>query len=204
MNESHPFWGVHSPLAALAGGGLVIMASCRLAFALTIFGALVWVYVLSALTASAACPVFPVKGKKIVLLFLSSFTGSIYLLVIFFVSPMLALQVFFMVSLVPLVCAGSGVFDRTNDMDGGDAAAAAFSESAVLGLVIAALSLIREPLGFLSLSLPGGTAGFVRIFVLPGGNFFPVGIISSSAGALILLGYAVSIYRRANSREEKQ
>jgi hypothetical protein len=197
----HPFWGARSPLAVFAGGGLVIMASCRLAFALTILGALVWVYVFSALLITVASPVLPVKGKKVILLFLSSFIGSIYLLVVSFMSPMLALQVFFVVLLVPLVCAGSGVFDRVDAMDDTDALASAFSESAVLGLVITALSLIREPAGFLSLSLPGGSAGLVRIFALDGGDFFPVRIISSSAGALILFGYAAGVYRRINSTE---
>ncbi|MDR1318104.1 MAG: hypothetical protein LBJ90_00640 [Treponema sp.] len=41
--QSNLFWGAASPLAGFAGGGLLIMASARLAHALLAAGALFWI-----------------------------------------------------------------------------------------------------------------------------------------------------------------
>jgi hypothetical protein len=174
------------------------MASCRLAFALAAAGALVWVYVFSALAASLAEAFFPKRGKPVILLFLSSFTGSLYLLLLWFLCPLLGAQMMFIAVLVPLVFTGSGVWERVNSGDALETAVDACSEALVLGLLVVAFSLIREPLGFLSLSLPGGAQGIVRIFSFEDGNFLPVRIVSSSAGAFIILGYGTGIYRRLN------
>ncbi|MDR1287708.1 MAG: hypothetical protein LBK08_08890 [Treponema sp.] len=202
MKETHPFWGKRAPLGTFMGGGLLVMASSRLAFALAAAGALVWVYVFSAFAASMAEAVFPKKGKSVILLFLSSFIGSLYLLLLWFICPLLGAQMMFIVSLVPLVFTGSGVYERVNSGDALEAAVDACSEALALGLLVAAFSLIREPLGYLSLSLPGGAQGIVRIFSFENGNFLPARIVSSSAGAFVLLGYGTGIYRRLNPREE--
>jgi hypothetical protein len=174
------------------------MASCRLAFALAAAGALLWVYMLSAFAASAADVIFPKKGKSVVLLFLSSFIGSLYLLLLWFLSPLLGAQIMFITLLVPLVFTGSFAHKRANPGDALEAAAKACSEALTLGLLVVAFSLIREPLGSLSLSLPGGVQGIVRIFSFEDGNFLPVRVVSSSAGAFILLGYGMGIYYRFN------
>jgi hypothetical protein len=59
---------------------------------------------------------------------------------------------------------------------------------------IVSFSLVREPLGFLSLSFPGGAQGIVKIFSSEKEGFFPILIVSVSSGALLLLGYGVSLY----------
>jgi hypothetical protein len=193
--QNHLFWGSVSPLASLAGGGLLIMASSRLAFALVCAGALLWVYGLSALISGAGKKIFPRRGKNLALIFLSAFEGSLYLLALWFASPVLAVENFFILSLVPLMCAGSGIFSRIESFALDEAVARALGEAAVLGGLIIAFSLIREPLGYLSLSLPGGFQGIVKIFGVQGENFLPVRVISSSSGALLILGYGISAYR---------
>jgi hypothetical protein len=202
MKETlHPFWE-GSPLSVFSGGALVIMASCRLAFALTTLGALIWVYVLSVL---AACPVssfFPQRGKYFTFLFLSTFTGGLYILLLWLLSPLLGMHIFFITALVPLVFSGSGILERMDTGDALEVAVRAFSEASTLGILIVAFSLIREPLGYLSLSLPGGVEGLVKIFSFDSGNFLPVRIVSSSAGALILLGYGVGISKRINPEKK--
>jgi hypothetical protein len=178
------------------------MASCRLAFALTTLGALIWVYVLSVLAACPVLPFFPKRGKYFTFLFLSTFVGGLYILLLWLLSPLLGIQILFITVLVPLVFSGSGVPGRIDTGDALEAAVRSFSEAFTLGILVVALSLIREPLGYLSLSLPGGVQGFVTIFSFDGGNFLPVRIASSSAGALILLGYGTGIYRRINPEKE--
>jgi hypothetical protein len=199
--QSHLFWGTFSPLASLTGGGLLVMATGRLAYAIVAAGALVWTYSLSALAFFPGRRVFPERGKNPVLVFLSAFIGSIYLLLLCFASPILGMETFFFVSLTPLLCTGSGLFERINSLDLDEAVSRAFGEAAVFGGLLIAFSLIREPLGYFSLSLPGGVHGIIKIFSSEEETFLPIHIIAGSAGALLLLGYGVSLYRSFRSRQ---
>jgi hypothetical protein len=194
MNRQHLFWGSRSPLASLSGGGLLIMATARLAHAITVGGALLWVYGLSVLAVYAGSRIFPRRGGSLILLFLSSFFSWLYLLLLWFASPLAALESFFLVSLVPLFCMGSGLFSRTEDLDLGDAVIRALSEAAVFGGLLALFAVVREPLGFSSLSLPGSSQGIV-LFLTFEGSFLPIHLVASSAGALLLLGYGAGLYR---------
>jgi hypothetical protein len=171
------------------------MASSRLAYAITVAVALLWVYGFVVLSAYPAGRIFPSRGKALIHLFLASFAGGVFLLLLWFISPMTALEVFFVVSLVPLFCAGSGIFDRLRSLDLAGALARAFAEAAVLGGLIIVFSIIREPLGFSSLSLPGSSQGIVLLFSFEGETVVPVRFIASSAGALLLLGYGAALYR---------
>jgi hypothetical protein len=195
MKQSHLFWGSLSPLVSLSGGGILIMATSRLAFGVIAAGALFWVYGLSALAVRAGSRIFPERGKNLILLALTSLIGSVYLLLLWFLWPITALEVFFVVSLVPLFCVGSGVFSRVESLDVSDTAARSLSEAAVLGSLVIVFSIIREPLGFGSLSLPGGFRGLIVIVSFDAGSFLPVRLVTSSAGALVLLGYGVGLYR---------
>jgi hypothetical protein len=200
-HQSHLFWGSFSPLVCLTGGGLLVMASGRLAYALVTAAALIWTYSLSALAFFPSRRFFPDRGKKLVLVFLSAFTGSIFLLLLSLVSPVLGLETFFLVSLTPLLCVDSGLFDRLDSQRPEEVVFRAFGEAAVLGGVIIAFSLIREPLGYFSLSLPGGAQGIVMIYSAERETFLPIHIIASSAGSLLLLGYGVSLYRYFRNRQ---
>jgi hypothetical protein len=197
------FWGPLSPLASFSGGGLLIMASSRLSWALVCAGALLWVYVLSVLAARPLLGLkgrmFPGQGGTLVFLFLSSFTGSLYLLFLWFTSPLAALELFFPLCLVSLFCAGGGLFRRIETLDIGGAVSLAAREAAVLGALLAVFALVREPLGFASLTLPGGSRAAVLLFSFDGKGFFPARIIATSAGALFLLGYAAALYRYCKS-----
>ena len=65
-----------------------------------------------------------------------------------------------------------------------------------------AFALIREPLGFLSLSLPGGAHGSVLLFSFNMKSFLPIQLIASSGGALLLLGYFWGLYKFMNKVQE--
>jgi len=68
-------------------------------------------------------------------------------------------------------------------------------ESAILSALIIIVSIIREPLGYCTLSLPGSSLGFIDLFSFKGNGFFPVRIFASSAGTVLLLGYILCLYR---------
>ncbi|GHV71037.1 hypothetical protein AGMMS49928_21160 [Spirochaetia bacterium] len=194
--RSHLFWGAHSPLSALSGMGLLIMASGRTAFALITALSLLWVYGLTVPVFFASFKILPPKGKIFIQIFLSAFFGSVFVLLIWLFSPFLAMETGFLLTLVPAVCISSGIFSRMEDPDPLKIFTRSLSEAGVLGLLILALALIREPIGYASLSLPGGNRGIVEIFSGGGENsFFPVHIATSSAGALLLLGYSLALFR---------
>jgi hypothetical protein len=179
------------------------MASCRLAYAILCAGALLWIYGISVLAVFPSRRFFPRSGTRLVLAALCSVSGSLYLLLIWFVNPLLGMEMFFIVNFASLVCPGSGIFERVKTMDLGEAVPRALSEAAVLALLIVALALIREPLGYLSLSLPGGRRGIVLLFSSGAETILPIRVFASSSGALLLLGYGTGLYRHfKNPREE--
>lgn len=193
MNMPHMFWGSRSPLAGLGGAALLILASARLAYALIIAVALLWVYVLSATALWPASRILPERGRPLVLLLAASFIGGVYLLILWLLSPLTALELFFLVSLVPLFCAGSGFFRRIESLAPGEAAFRALSEALIWGGLLIGFALIREPLGSGSLSMPGAS-GIVLLFSIEE-DFFPFRFIACSAGALLVLGYGAGLYR---------
>jgi len=194
------FLGDLSPFAFLSGGALLVIASDRLAHALTTLAALAWVYCLSALAAFGAGRFFPKRGGTVVFAFVASFAAGTFLLLLWFLFPLGAMQVFFVVSLVPAICAGSGLFRRVGDAGPIGALRIAFAEAMAAGSLVVALSLIREPLGFRSLSLPGGAQGIMLFY--PFGEESPLflRLLSGSFGALILLGYLLWLYRGAKAK----
>jgi hypothetical protein len=184
-------------LTSLTGISLLILASNRLAFALVAAGSLLWVYTLSALTLSAAAPVLPQKGRKGIGVLLTTVIGSVYTLILWFISPLLVLETFLILTLSPVCCIASDILERTGSLEPMDVMAKAYSEAATLSLLIIGFSLIREPLGFCSLSLPGGSEGIVFLFALKEEEaFFPVRIIAATPGALFLLGYGIVLFKR--------
>jgi hypothetical protein len=196
LKNDSVFRGRGSPLASLAGGSILILASGRLAFALIAAGSLFWVYILSALVHGAARPALPEKGKRWILVLLVSVIGSVYVLFLWLLSPLLALETFFVLFLVPVSCMASGILERTADLSPADILAKAYSEAAVLSALTIALSFIREPLGFCTLSLPGGAEGIFFLFVAEEEAFFPIRVIAATPGALFLLGYGIVLSRR--------
>jgi hypothetical protein len=177
---------------------LLIIASGRTASALISTGALLWVYGLTVFIVRLAEKGFPKIGKEGALVFLSAFLGSLFLLLLWFAGPLMALESAFLVILTPAVFISSGIIDRVKTLDPRDALVQALTEALLLGLLILALALIREPLGFGSLSLPGG-----RVFrFVPGRRegIFPIRIFAASSGALLLLGYGAALFRYYRNR----
>ena len=209
IRKQHPFWGSLSPLGGLSGIGLLVMASTRLAWAITVAGGLFWVYILSVLASvfltSGTCKkIFPQSGRAPIFTCISYFWGSAYILLLWLLCPFAAMEVFFPLLLIPLFCTDSSIFSRivsqesalmtAGNTDLGEAVFDAASEAAVLALLLVFISLIREPLSFCCLSLPGTYKGIMTFISFKGNERFPMQIFAGSAGALLLLGYIIGLY----------
>jgi len=193
-----------SPVAALPGCGLLVIASERLSHAVTVVGALVWVYGLTSSVIYAAAKVFPRHGRTVLISFLASFMAAFYLFILWLLSPLCALESFFAVSLVPVFYMASGISGRFDALSAEDSFFSSFFEAFSLGVLLMAFALIREPLGFVSLSLPGGAQGSVMLFSFRSESFFPIRLIASSGGALLILGYFWSLYKYRNKDRQEE
>jgi hypothetical protein len=201
--QDHLFWGRHAPLSSLTGIALLILSSSRTAYALVTLGALVWHHTLFILILNAAKPIFPRKGREITEFCLSAMVNTIYLLFIYLLNPLLALEVYLYCLLVPVHAYSSQLVSRLEGKNAEDAILRAVTEASSTGILIIALALIREPLGYGSLSLPGGSQGIVRLFVSRESPYYPIRLIVSSAGALLLLGYGVALFNRLKEIKSK-
>jgi hypothetical protein len=194
--QSHPFWGLHAPLSTLISAGLILMASVRIAYALLILGALFWVYELTVLVSISCRRYFSRRGRGLLSVFLASLMGSIFLMLIYFINPPLAMETTFLIILTPISCIACGIGERIKGMNIEDALGRALMEALVLGGFIIALALIREPWGFGSFSVPWGQQGITELVSIADFRFFPVQVVSFSTGGLLLLGYALALFRR--------
>lgn len=192
--EHHLFWGPQSPLSALACVALVALASSRFAFALVCACAIVWVFGFSALIYSGARKILPARGRKIILLFLSSFLCGAFMIIISLLNPLLIMDMGFFLILIPPCCLASGLFEASEQEYPSEVFSRAVLEAVVTGGVILALALVREPLGMGTLSFPGGILGIVEINN-SSDSFVPARILSVSGGGLLLIGYAVALFR---------
>ncbi|MDR2194856.1 MAG: hypothetical protein LBP19_10430 [Treponema sp.] len=189
------FFNTHNPLFTLMCVGLLLFSSSRLSFGIVIAVALVWVYVLTALSIFAARPLLPYEGKIIVVAFLSAFIMAIFLFVIWFISPLLTIELVYVILLVPVSFLGRFPLEKMEPLNISETVFETASEACVTGSIIIALSLIREPLGFMTLSLPGGAQGFIELFnASDKTDFFPIRTLATISGALLLLGYITALF----------
>jgi hypothetical protein len=206
LNQEYSFWGSLSPLGGLTGVGLLIMASGRLSWAITVAGCLFWVYGLTAFTfafleTAGRKKILPVNCRGIFFTCLAAFFSSLYLLLFWLLCPFAALEVFMLLLLVPLFFISPEFVQQMQfpsedaDIDIFDSVSDAISQAASLAGLLIAFSIIREPLSYCTLSFPGTYQGMVTIMYFKGGAFFPMGIFAASSGALLLLGYFICLYQ---------
>jgi len=204
LTRQHSFWGSLSPLGGLMGAGLLVMASARLSWAITVAVCLFWVYgfstfTFSILNSALGNKIFPQKGKSAIYTCLAAFFGSIYLFLFWLLCPFAAFENFLLLLLVPLFCASSGIVEQLSDenvrTDTFENVTDSLSQAASLSGLLIAFSIVREPLSFCSLTFPGSSAGMITIMYFRENAFFPISIFASSAGALLLFGFIVCLYQ---------
>ncbi|MCL2277591.1 MAG: hypothetical protein FWC21_06800 [Treponema sp.] len=221
LSRQYSFWGSLSPLGGLSGVSLLVMASARLSWAIVVAGCLFWVYGLTTLAyaflmTSFGNRFFPVQGKVPLFTCFASFFGGIYILLLWLICPFAALEILLPLLLVPLLCASSGVVQiidapeikkaaeaakpSLHSIDTMEHIANAVSQAISLSILLISFSIIREPVSYSMLSFPGSNHGIMTIMYLRENTFFPIGIFSQSAGALVLLGYVMCLYQYGKSK----
>ena len=169
------------------------MASGRIDSALICALSLAWIGALTMFAAGAGRKVFPARGERAALAFTASFTGLLFFFALWLVSPFAAMESAFFIALCPVFFLGSNLYGRVRAYDTAEMVVQAVSEAFVMGVLVLAAALIREPLGSGSLSIPGW-----GVFRFTGTD--PLAVLSASSGVLLLLGYALALYRRFRNR----
>jgi Na+-transporting NADH:ubiquinone oxidoreductase subunit NqrD len=183
-----------TPLSSMSAAALLIIASVRVSYAIIMIGALFWVFLLCTLLRNGIRKIIPDNLKSIINILLSSFVGSIFYLILYFINPFLAMECILPILLVPVLYFASVSSDAFGSKVGRSIAFAdSLRQAASLGILIFALALIREPLGFATLSVPGGSQGIIELFNLGNESALPIQVISLSSGAMFLLAYILII-----------
>jgi Na+-transporting NADH:ubiquinone oxidoreductase subunit NqrD len=196
-----------TPLSSMSAAALLIIASVRVSYAIIMIGSLFWVFLLCTLLRNGIRKIIPDNLKSIINILLSSFVGSIFYLFLYFLNPFLAMECTLPILLVPVLYYASVSSDAFASKVGRSIAFGdSLRQATSLSILIFALALIREPLGFATLSVPGGSQGIIELFKLHGENSpLPIQIISLSAGALFLLAYILMLcqyFEAGNNKPE--
>jgi hypothetical protein len=193
--ETHPFWGPQGPLFSLSSGALLILASSRLAFALITALALLFIYVLSAVISLWAKKIIPGRGRCLVLIFIAGFFSGIFALILSLASPLFVLELNVIILLVPISFISTPVIRNFDALAPDDGLYEAILEAMMLGGLIIGFALIREPLSYGALSIPGSQGIIEWAFADREHPYFSH-LISAASGGLILLGYAAALCRK--------
>jgi hypothetical protein len=206
----------HRPLTALSATALLIVASSRLAFAIIALVNLAVVYLFTALISETLKRVrifkqsgheiwlFPRKNQKVACLFLANFIGCLFFYAHYCIYPLLAMETIFITLFVPIFVYLENAGEKYSSMPPLRVAKTCFFESIYLGILIVIIALIREPLGYATLSLPGGDNGIIELFNKDNGFPFRVEIIALSSGAFLLIGFIMTIFRILDRRKTER
>ncbi|MDR0409294.1 MAG: hypothetical protein LBH18_02725 [Spirochaetaceae bacterium] len=188
-----------SQISSMSGIALFIIAGNRLSYAIVAACALIWVSVISAALSIVMRRVKSKTRIRMLGVIVSSFAGSLYLFLLNLMNPLLAMESVLICMLAPVFYMGGKFRACSEDVPEGATVGEflqnALFESVALGALTLAFSLIREPLGFATLTVPDVRRGIIALFNSKDSYPYSVQLISSSTGALFLLAYIMVILR---------
>lgn len=194
--DIHPFWGYTSPLYSLWAVGFLVFSSSSLAYGIIAFLDILGVFLVSSVGILSFLYLFNIKERaawQILMILVPAFVQYVFLLALSFISPILYLETFFFLLIVPFLFLSSGIpvldFSSPQRVVG-----QSIIKALIVGLLGIALSCIREPFGHGSLTIPT-RYGAVNFLSSEQSASIAIQLLASTAGFLILFGYVVALYR---------
>jgi hypothetical protein len=206
----------HRPLTVLSVIALLVVSSSRFAFALIAAINLAVVFVLTVLIAESlkrltfprqsggTIALFPQENRNIIYVFLATFAGCVFFFVYYCLAPLLALETLFIVLFVPIFACSENIPEKYAALPLPLAIKQCFFESLSFGALTMIVALIREPLGYATLSLPGGRGGIIELFGKEDRFPFAVEIAALSSGAFLLVGFIMVLFRVLERRKTER
>jgi hypothetical protein len=186
---------LYQSLSSMSGLALFIIAGSRFSYAIVAFCVLLWVFMLGTVINTFLRDIASKTGRTMLNVMIASFAGSLYYLLLYLINPLLAMETTLICALSPVFFMSGSFCEASGSPPAGELFKKAASEPLSLGGVTLAISLIREPLGFATLSIPGGARGIIELFNSGGSNLYTLQLISNSTGALFLLAYILIVLR---------
>jgi hypothetical protein len=147
-------WGSHSPLMSLTGIALIIAASARLSTSIIVFFLLTIIYTITLSIVHAGKSIIPAKYKTAIVIMIVTFISSLLYFFIVLIDPISSMELYFIVFLIPITFLSSHLETKTSYLSAGEEILLGAKQASILGGIIIAISMIREPLGYGTLSLP--------------------------------------------------
>jgi Na+-translocating ferredoxin:NAD+ oxidoreductase RnfE subunit len=147
-------WGSHSPLMSLTGISLIITASSRLSCSIIVFFLLEAIYTITLCIIHGGKSIIPAKYKTAITIMIVTFISSLFYFFIDLIHPVSALELYFIVFLIPLTFLSSHLEKTASNFSASEEIIFGAKQASILGGIIIAIALIREPLGYGTLSLP--------------------------------------------------
>jgi hypothetical protein len=193
----------NSPVSFMSGIALFIIAGSRFSYAIVAASEIIWVSVISAFVSISPHGIKSKTKIRMLNVLISSFTGSLYFFLLYLLNPLLAMETNLICMLVPVFFVGSSFCISLENAHIDDIFQEPLFELLALGALTLVFSLIREPLGFATLTVPDVKRGIMELFNTKGLYPYPIQLISSSTGAFFLLAYIMVVLRYINAGRQR-
>jgi len=193
------FWGSDGHLSSLSNFVLLFAVTSRMAHAILISLVVFLVFTITSLVMKASAILVPRRHDFFIrVLIVSAFTAvASRLFSIFW--PITVRDCAFYLGAIPL-CYLSGSFNlRCESKSPLAALILSIKDTLVFSALAFALALVREPFGYGAISVPG-PEGVIEFFGLNAVTNVGARFASAGAGAFILIGYLVALYRKIRFR----
>ncbi|MDR2602408.1 MAG: hypothetical protein LBC53_08175 [Spirochaetaceae bacterium] len=187
---------ISAPFSLLSSSMILILASSRMAYALTCVLALLWTFTFTRGLCYALSKITPRFGADLIVVIISAFAANLFYTLWFIINPVLACECRLLIMFsAPVFCLGGFIKEKENRE-----ISSLFTEvlraALSIGILTVAAALIREPLGYGTLSLPYEKNGeIIELFNADAWETHLPHIVSSASGGLLILGYAFSLLR---------
>jgi hypothetical protein len=193
-----------NPLQLLSGAALLLLSTLRTAYAVTTVAALFFVVFCSLIVLHALKKLLPRGSKKIITVFVQSFFLSVFIFILFESNPFLAQNLILPLAFLPVFCASSSVFNNLTNFSVKDMSLRALTEAVLWSVLLIVMAIVREALGFATVSVPGGAEGITVFFQTENPNPYPPRFFLSSAAVFILFAFLIVAVRFAGLRWYKK
>jgi hypothetical protein len=197
--EPSSFWTDAGPLYSLSAAILLIVPTSRTAYAVLMFLCLLIVNPIAVLSIRLARgrvsgPYFFMAQVVAVSAFASCFSAAAGIL-----WPLTVFDMRLYLGAVPVFFLSSRIYERSAAASSFGAFISAAEEAFIVGALGLAVSLIREPFGFGSLSLPAAD-GLMLLFASDAASAVAARSLSAAAGGFWVLGYGLALYKKIRVR----
>jgi len=193
------FWGSEGQLSSLSCFVLLFAVTSRMAHTILISSVIFLVFPITSAILKSSAILIPQRHDFFIRMVIVSALTAIASRLFSIPWPIPVRDCAFYLGAIPL-CYVSGSYKLRFESKSTLAALVSSAKDALVFSVLAfALVLVREPFGYGALSVPG-PEGAIEFFGLSAVSSFGARFVSAGAGAFILIGYIVALYRKIRFR----